>query len=114
MKGTKTLKVIIVILILCLAGAIAGGAFYLRKESGRTTFFSNSTLNGHDVSEMTPEQILATLSADYGNVTVTLNENGKSAITGALADFGYVVDQDKLLGSIRECLTKQSSSFMTA
>lgn len=113
MKGTKTLKVIIVILILCLAGAIAGGAFYLRKESGRTTFFPKSTLNGHDVSEMTPEQILATLSADYGNVTVTLNEKGKSAITGALADFGYVVDQDKLLGSIRDCLTKQSSSFMT-
>ena len=113
MKGTRVLKVIIVILILCLAGAIGGGAYYLKTQSSRTTFFAKTTLNGHDVSEMTPEQILAILSTEYGNVNITLNENGQSAIAGALADFGYVVDQDKLLGNIRDCLTKQSASIMT-
>ncbi len=113
MKGTRVLKIIIVILILALAGVVVGGWMYLKKESKRTTFFPKSTLNGHDVSETTPEQILQELSADYGNVTVTLKENGEDAITGALADFGYVVDQDKLLTSIRDCLTRQSSSFTT-
>lgn len=113
MNTTKTLKIVIVILLVLLAGALGGGGYYLKTQYDRTSYFPRTTVNGYDMSGKTPEEALAVLSADYGDVQVTLNEKGEAAITGALADFGYVVDQDRLLANLEEALGAQKSSFMT-
>ncbi len=112
MKTAKVLKTIIIILILLLAGALAGGVYYLKTQSERNTYFARTTVNGIDMSDKTPQEALTMLSSDYGNVTVTLKETDDSAISGQLADFGYVVDQEKLLLNLERSLEEQRDGVM--
>ena len=112
MKTGKVLRVIALILILLLGCALAAGAYYLKKEQQKETYFAHTTINGYDASELTPGQLLDQMAADYSNSTVQISEGGETAITGVLADYGYVVDQEKLLGSLTDCSRKQKSSLM--
>lgn len=113
MKTAKVLKTIIIILVLLLAGALAGGAYYLKQQSERTSFFAKTKVNGTDMSGKTPQEALTVLSSDYGNVTVTIKETQDSFITGQLADFGYVVDQEKLLVNLERAQEQQKESITT-
>ena len=106
------MKVIAVILILLLGCALAAGAYYLKREQQKETFFARTTINGYDASGQTPGQLLDQMAADYSNTTIRINEDGEEVITGCLADYGYVVDQEKLLGSLTDCSRKQKSSLM--
>ena len=111
MKTAKLFKTIIIILVLLLAAALAGGVFYLKKQSERTSYFAKTTVNGIDMYNKTPQEALTMLSSDYGNVTVTLKETDESMITGQLADFGYVVDQEKLLVNLERSLEEQRADL---
>ena len=111
MKSSGVFKAIIIVLILLLAGVLAGGGYYLKKQSERPDYFANTTVNGYDVSGKTPEQALSLLAGDYGNVNVTLTEGGQDAVSGMLADFGYIVDQDKLSSNLKEVFTRQRNGF---
>ena len=113
MKTTGAFKAVIIVLILLLVGVLAGGGYYLKKESERPDYFKNTSVNGYDMSGKTPEQALAQMASDYGNVHVTLMENNEPAITGALADFGYVVDQEKLSANLKEAFDRQRGDVIS-
>ena len=97
MKKVKVLRVIIIICLILLAGLGIAAGVYLKQQWDRTNYFENTAINGYDVSEMEPEEVLALLAADYSAPKVTLTEKGEEAMSASLAELGYEVDQETLL-----------------
>ena len=95
-----------------LAGVLLGGHMYLEKERARNTYFANTFINGYDASNKSPQEVLELMAADYSSSSVRINENGKQAIDGKLADYGYVVNEELLLKGLTDSLNSQKSDFM--
>ena len=112
MKTSRILLIIAAVLIVLLGGALAGGHMYLEKQRARDTYFANTTVNGYDMSNLTAQQAADILVSDYSSSTVRIEEKGVENVSGKLADFGYQVDQEKLLASLTDAMNRQKSSFM--
>ena len=112
MKANRVLIVVASILILLLAGTLAGGHLYLEKQRARDTYFANTTINNYNMSELTAQQALDTILSDYTSGSVQINENNKKISSGKLEEYGYVVDEEKLLSSLSDCMQRQRGSFM--
>ncbi len=112
MKTNKTLKIIAGLLIAVLIAVLAGSGMYLKGQYDRVTYFEHTTVNGYDASDKTPNQIMDEIVRDYSISTVTLNEDGQAVLTGKLADYGYTVNQDRLLKSLKEKQDMQKSSIL--
>ena len=110
MKKVKVLKVIIIICLILLAGLGIAAGVYLKQQWDRTNYFENTAINGYDVSEMEPEEVLALLAADYSAPKVTLTEKGEEAMSASLAELGYEVDQETLLRELQDALGRQKTS----
>ena len=108
-KGSIGLKVAVAVLILLLAAAvfILVLFFYLR---GKGTFLKNTTLNGYDVSEKTPQEVLPLLEKGFQNVEVVLKERGETDLTGSLESLGIYVDKERTLNVIGQALEVQNSN----
>ncbi len=111
MKGTKALGFIAGILAVLLVFALAGGGFYLKKQYDRTTYYGRTLINGREVSDETPEQVLKEILTTCETRTVVINENNEESISGDLAHFGYTVDEKALLKSLQAALDHQKSSM---
>ncbi len=94
-----------------LALIITVSCVYLRKEWDRTNFFENTTINGFDVSNKEPEDVLPMLTEAFTKAMVHLTENGKEEALWSLADLGYTVDEESLKLGIEDALSKQRSSI---
>ncbi len=112
MKANRVLRVIVIILILALVGVLAGSGMYLKEQYNRTTYFADTTVNGYDASGKTPEDVLSLIVADYTSSKLTLTEQGQTALTGMLSDYGYTIDEDMLLESLQGKLNAQKSSIL--
>ena len=110
MKKVKVLRVIIIICLILLAGLGIAAGVYLKQQWDRTNYFENTAINGYDVSEMEPEEVLALLAADYSAPKVTLTEKGEEAMSASLAELGYEVDQETLLRELQDALGRQKTS----
>ena len=112
MKITKVLGILTAVIAVLLASVLAVGGMYLKKQYNRTTYYSHTTINGVDVSEKTPDEVMADLVASYSSPSVTVNENGEEAITGQLADYGYEIDEEALKADLDSDLAKEKSSLI--
>ena len=110
MKKVKVLKVIIIICLILLAGLGITAGIYLKQQWDRTNYFENTTINGYDVSEMEPQDVLGLLVADYSAPKVMLMEKGEEAMSASLAELGYEVDQEALLQGLQDALKRQKTS----
>ena len=113
MKGTKFLRILIIVLILMLGVFLGLGYFYIQQQNERTTFFSKTLVNGSDVSDETPQQVLDSILKTYATKTVVIRENGEDTIRGDLAYFGYLIDSEKIKNQLEECLASQKNGFFT-
>ncbi len=107
----KILKWILGIGGVLLALIITIACIYLRKEWDRTTFFENTTINGYDVSNMTPEAVLPILTENFTKAMVHLTEGGKEEALWSLADVGYTIDEATLMTGLNDAIKKQKSSI---
>ncbi len=107
----KILKWILGIGGILLALIIAIATIYLRKEWDRTTFFENTTINGYDVSDKEPEEVLPILTENFTKTMVHLTEGGKEQALWSLADVGYQIDESTLMTGINDAMKKQKSSI---
>ncbi len=111
MKSTKFLGITVAILAVVLAGVLIGGGAYLKGQYNRTTYYGRTLINGRDVSDETPEQVLEDIMRTCRTRTVVINEKGEESITGDLSHFGYEVDEASLLSSLQDALQRQKSDF---
>lgn len=111
MKGKKVLTIILASLLAALALVIGILVAYLGRQWNRTTFFNKTTINGFDVSEKTPDQIVPILTEAYSAPKVHMNEGGKEEAVWTLDELGYYVDENKLLAALTDALSKQKSSI---
>ena len=112
-KTTRFLKVIAVLLFLLLGGVIAFSVHYLRGQSERTTYFGKTLINGMDVSDQTPEEVLLRITGTYEKRAVSIQEKGELSISGTLAEFGYTLDENTLRASLEKALDMQKSDLWT-
>ena len=112
MKTVRAMKVFVVILVLALAGTMIGAALYLRDEYDRTTYFGKTSINGYSAENMTPAQMLEQLIAKYMLPTIEIREGGKDSIIGKLEDYGYTIDEERLLSDLEKALSAQKSNIL--
>ena len=55
---------------------------YLGKEWNRTTYFKNTTIDGYDVSEMTPDEVVPILKNAFTAASVSLKEGDRDGRSG--------------------------------
>ena len=84
---------------------------YLGKEWNRTTYFKNTTIDGYDVSEMTPDEVVPILKNAFTAASVSLKEGDKEEAVWSLEDLGYTVDETALKAAANEAMEKQKSSI---
>ena len=84
---------------------------YLGKEWNRTTYFKNTTIDGYDVSEMTPDEVVPILKNAFTAASVSLKEGDKEEAVWSLEDLGYTVDETALKAAANEAMQKQKSSI---
>ncbi len=105
------MKWILAIGAVLLALIITVACVYLRKEWERTNFFENTSINGFDVSNKEPEEVLPVLTDAFSKTMVHMTENGKEEAVWGLADLGYTIDEESLKLGIQDALSKQKSSI---
>ena len=111
-------KAIIIVLVVIAAIATALGIFsyqMLKKYQAYSGFLEKTTLNGESIEGLTPEEVVSELSAEYNtdNTRVLLLENGKTALSGTLKEYGYSYDEDSLLSFLKEAREDQRNSIFT-
>ena len=84
---------------------------YLGKEWNRTTYFKNTTIDGYDVSEMTPDEVVPILKNAFTAASVSLKEGDREEAVWSLEDLGYTVDETALKAAANEAMEKQKSSI---
>lgn len=113
LKGKKVLKIVLFSLLGVVAALVIVLVLTLRKEWNRTTYFENTKINGINVSDKTPAEILTVLAADYStpSVHVTEGDSDTEEAVFTLPQLGYEVDKDQLLDYLNIALQKQKSSI---
>ena len=100
--GICAALVVALIVIVCI---------YLGKEWNRTTYFKNTTIDGYDVSEMTPDEVVPILKNAFTAASVSLKEGDREEAVWSLEDLGYTVDETALKTAANEAMQKQKSSI---
>ena len=100
--GICAALVVALIVIVCI---------YLGKEWNRTTYFKNTTIDGYDVSEMTPDEVVPILKNAFTAASVSLKEGDREEAVWSLEDLGYTVDETALKAAANEAMEKQKSSI---
>ena len=90
---------------------IAIGCVYLGREWNRTTYFNHTAIDGFDVSEMTPDEVVPILKDAFTAASVTLKEGEKEEASWSLEELGYTVDETSLEKALEEAMAKQKSSI---
>ena len=108
-SGRTGLAIAIILLSVFLAAAVAllGCFFYLR---GKGVFLKHTTLNGYDVSEKTPQEVLPLLEEGFQKIQVTLEERGETALVSTLEELGFYVEQERTMQVIMQALSIQNSN----
>ena len=107
----KIMKWMLGICAIVLAAAIALGCIYLGKQWNRTTFFDKTTIDGFDVAQKTPEEVLPILKEAFTAAKISLTENDREQASWSLEELGYTVDEDALLKGLEEALGRQKTSI---
>ncbi len=114
MRKKKSKGKVIAIVILAVLAVAGGGAFaFLHHHQTTDVFLPNTYYLGEDVSGQTKEHILEKVTSAVGAVSVTLNEQGEPALTGNLADFGFLLDENAARESLVRAMSEQKASLVT-
>ena len=100
--GILAVMILAIIVIVCV---------YLGKEWNRTTYFQKSTIDGFDVSEKTPEEVVPLLKEAFTAAVVRVKEGDKEEAVWTLEDLGYTIDEAALKAAAEDALAKQKSSI---
>lgn len=106
-KIWKRLCIAVLVVLLIAAAACGGYLLYLRSKG---TFIRNTTLNGYDVSEKTPEEVLELLIDGFEKTQVTLTERGEVDLQSSLEELGFFIEKDRTMSLIEEALSIQNSN----
>ncbi len=74
-------------------------------------FLQNTTMNGQDISGMTPAEAAGLIVDAYQNSSVSLMEDGKPVLTGDLKSYGFELDEEGLLKTMEQTLQEEKSSI---
>lgn len=100
-------KVLPIVINLLLLAILAAAAYLFLSEAASSLFLKNTTLNGYDVSEKTPEQALQILTQDFDSLTLEIKEQGETVLTVPLTELGCTVDQTQLLTNLQSYMDNQ-------
>ena len=106
-KAKITLIIVSIFLVLLLTACVI---FFIRQYN-KTTFYQDTTINGLDVSDLTPAQVFHLLSDDYDSLSVTLHEGETIWLTGKLDTFGYTLDTDTLKKDLNALQSSQKGNL---
>ena len=104
LKGVLT--ACIVILVLLVIGLIAYEIVVNTKTMG-----GNITVNGANVSRLTPEKASETLSSAFESKQLTYVENGNTVYTVTLGNLGYSLDQADLLSQLEQIMEEHQQNW---
>ena len=104
-KVKKVLLTLLISILVLACGAVGGTFFYIRSTG---VFLDHTTINGHDVSNMTPGQALNVLKSSFDSTEVTVTENGETSFKETLSSIGFYLEEDMVLGLIRQALQVQN------
>lgn len=107
-KGKKALVIVLSVVLIVAAGF---GIFYYYL-SHRTAFQKNTTLNGLDVSEKTPDEVVDLMNQEFEKIQVTLTEQGEADLESSASDLGFYVEKDLTRGLVQEALDIQNGKLM--
>ena len=113
MKDSRKGLIVGVTLAILLAMA-GGGAFYTyRYYRNLPVFLDGTTLNGEDVSGMTPEQIANRIDREYRgkDVPVLVCEGSSDVLDGMLSQFGYTFIKEELQQKLDDAFAEQHSDL---
>lgn len=89
-----------------LAVVVAAGAVYVGLgQKYKRVYFPNTTINGLDVSGLTPEEIKDRITAETSGYTLTLQERGGASEVISGSDIGFHPEFD---GTLEQILNDQS------
>ncbi|MBQ9064351.1 MAG: L,D-transpeptidase family protein [Blautia sp.] len=106
-------KILIIALLAVFLAVLAGGGIFLKIMHDSDTFFAGTTVNGYTVDGLSPEAVYDILVETYRGAFVEIDEKGQTEAQGTLADFGYAVEEDKLMRLVQKAKDAQRSSFDT-
>ena len=108
--GRKAISVLLIAaIIVVLAGAIGVGVVYTRA-SGQDGFLKGTTLDGESVEGQTAQELVETIAGQFAAVKVEIDEKGKKALAGSLAQFGCSLDQKGFQEYLDAVMEKQKSN----
>ena len=75
------------------------------------TMGGNITVNGANVSRLTPEKASETLSSAFESKQLTYVENGNTVYTVTLGNLGYSLDQADLLSQLEQIMEEHQQNW---
>ena len=89
-------KILIILFLILLCAALgAGGYFLFEHYAAQETYISRTTVDGEDIGGRTPDELTEEYASrlDTRKTKITLTEDGKEALSGTLAEFGWTCDE---------------------
>ena len=109
--GGGRVKIMALASLAILLAVLAGGGVFLKIMHDKTVFFDHTTVNGYEAAGLTPEEMQQMLLQKYRSAVVEITENGNAETSGTLADFGYEIDEEKLLRLMVKAKETERSSI---
>jgi len=109
--GTGTIILLVMLAVVILGIILIFGMYLHAKNSDG--FIRNTTLNGKDISGMTPSELSAQIINNTQPVTVDITENGQTVLSGDLSDYGYTLDQTTLTEDLEKAKKAQTESLVS-
>lgn len=105
-EKARILRKRILITSAAVLSAAALDIIYIKAMEGR--FYHHTSLNGFDVSGYTAQQVVETLCAPYNNLSLRIDEQGKTVLSTSFADMGYRVDAEEMTAAVNKLIDRQS------
>lgn len=108
-KKGKVIFITILSILVVLLGATGGYLLYLRSLG---TFINRTSLNGYDVSNKKPEEVVAMLMDGFGKTGFSLTERGEVDLDCSLAELGLSLNEADARSMVEQALKVQNSNVI--
>ncbi len=113
-KRHNVVGITVLVLVCLLVAIVCVSGVYLYNKASSGLFFEKTAVNGYDVSDMSCQQVFQMLLKDYSAPTLTITEQGETAMTLTLSDMGYTIEESTLLAEIQDCLHEQNNNLLSS
>ena len=93
---------------------LVGLGGFMAAHRNRDTFFDRTYINGVNISGQTADAVADQIIRDRNTLLITLTENGHYTTSGTPSDFGFSLDREAIVASVKEAQEKQRFSLLSA